>query len=884
MIFSACGKGPKPGSVVDEAMRAGLTAKDLPGSSDDYLRAMDRGLDEEAVHKALPFLSKEEAWKAYNRGRNNWVVWTAGNDTLWDFLGNNTFGAFDLLKTVSSNPNIKYCGNKDAQGGYAEGAKADYAAGQYSRPYPPGYLAYEDDQCAGNDRQFYGVSRQNRWKYLGLVNEPGYEMWDPRGCDWKNDKKTEAEPFGKCGDSKRFGLWLDKRVGAPDPFEDETKYPGVKVGARGKTVPVGSYYGYASGVVGLRLFPNPAFDEAAKKKWVPVRYYTEPTYYNDKNLVRPYRVGMSCGFCHVGPSPIDPPKDPENPEWKNLTSNPGAQYFWLDRIFYWNPKERHKNFIYQLFHTSLPGSLDTSLVSSDNINNPRTMNAVYSIAARLKMAEFHPEKLTRGELNNKQFNDYERTKALSKFFIPPDTVLTAHVLKDGADSVGILGALNRVYLNIGLFSEEWLLHFKPLIGNIPGKRITPIEIAVLAKNSTYWNANVEQTPDVALFFLASARPDYLKDAPGGKTHIATDQKKLNQGKMVFAETCARCHSGKQPPPPPEIDFAKCGGPSYLDCWNRYWSWTKTDAFKKQMREIVMRGDFLEDNFLSTELRVPVTLLETNACSPLATNGIRDNIWDNFTSTTYKELPAVGKFTVHNPKTGAPWEYDMPGDGRGYTRPASLIGLWSTAPFLLNNSVGTFHGEGSVEARMASFNDSIQQMLWPEKRQKDSLLRDKVPGYIQRTTSDSYLKISYGYLPGFFNGLMDLLSGWLPSVFSNNGLEVGPIPKGTPVGLLANLPLVSENAGLKERGEHVVEVIRVLKKAAKDLKALPENATEEQKREAFGNVVDPLLALSKCPDFVVNRGHYFGTSYLQDKDEPGLSDDDKRALIEFLKTF
>jgi hypothetical protein len=43
-------------------------------------------------------------------------------------------------------------------------------------------------------------------------------------------------------------------------------------------------------------------------------------------------------------------------------------------------------------------------------------------------------------------------------------------------------------------------------------------------------------------------------------------------------------------------------------------------------------------------------------------------------------------------------------------------------------------------------------------------------------------------------------------------------------------------------------------------------------------------LSKCPDFVVNRGHYFGTSYFQEKDEPGLSDDDKWALIEFLKTF
>ena len=715
------------------------------------------------------------------------------------------------------------------------------------------------------------------------MNEPGFQQWDLKGCDWKNDKKTDAEPYGKCGDPNRFGLWLDKRVGSPDPFEDEKKYPGVKVGARGKTVPLGSYYGYASGVVGLRLFPNPAFDEAAKKKWDPVRYYNDPDYYNDKNLVRPYRVGMSCGFCHVGPSPIDPPKDPENPEWKNLNSNPGAQYFWLDRIFFWNPYKRHENFIYQLFHTSLPGSLDTSLVSSDNINNPRTMNAVYSIAARLKMAEFHPEKLTGGELNNKQFNDYDRTKVLSKFFTPPDTVLTAHVLKDGADSVGILGALNRVYLNIGLFSEEWLLHFKPLIGNLPGKRITPIEIAVLEKTSTYWNANVAQTPDVALFFLAGARPDYLKDAPGGKTHLATDQNKLNRGKIVFAETCARCHSGKQPPAPPEIDYAKCGGPGYLDCWNRYWAWTKTEAYKKPMREIVMRSDFLEDNFLSTELRVPVTLLDTNACSPLATNGIRNNIWDNFTSTTYKDLTAVGKFTVHNPKTGEAWEYPMPGNGRGYTRPASLISLWSTAPYLLNNAVGPFYGEPSVEARMASFNDSIQQMLWPEKRRKDSLLGDKVPGYMQRTTTDSYLRVAWGYLPGKFAVFMDWLSDWLPWLFSKNGLEVGPIPAGTPVGLLANLPLVSDGTRFPERLDHFERLKQLLKKATKDLKAA-EKESPEKKREAFANLVDPLIELSKCPDFVVNRGHYFGTSYFKDKDEVPLSDDDKLALIEFLKTF
>ena len=72
------------------------------------------------------------------------------------------------------------------------------------------------------------------------------------------------------------------------------------------------------------------------------------------------------------------------------------------------------------------------------------------------------------------------------------------------------------------------------------------------------------------------------------------------------------------------------------------------------------------------------------------------------------------------------------------------------------------------------------------------------------------------------------------------------------------------------------------KVKRDLIAVPRNATDEQARAAFGNLVDPLLRFSSCPDFVVNRGHYFGTSRF--KEEPGLSDADKRALIEFLKTF
>ena len=55
------------------------------------------------------------------------------------------------------------------------------------------------------------------------------------------------------------------------------------------------------------------------------------------------------------------------------------------------------------------------------------------------------------------------------------------------------------------------------------------------------------------------------------------------------------------------------------------------------------------------------------------------------------------------------------------------------------------------------------------------------------------------------------------------------------------------------------------------------------KDVFKNpkLIDGLVAMSKCPDFVVNKGHYFGTN-LQ-PDEAPLSDPDKRALIAFLKT-
>ena len=79
--------------VVDEARQAGRAAPTLPAADEDYFHDMDGGMQ----------LSPNEV-----KGRNMWIVWTGGNDRLWDRLTNLTFGAFDLLKILSSHPGLKY--------------------------------------------------------------------------------------------------------------------------------------------------------------------------------------------------------------------------------------------------------------------------------------------------------------------------------------------------------------------------------------------------------------------------------------------------------------------------------------------------------------------------------------------------------------------------------------------------------------------------------------------------------------------------------------------------------------------------------------------------------------------------------------------------------
>ena len=551
-------------------------------------------------------------------------------------------------------------------------------------------------------------SRQHdeRFKNLGAINDPGCE------------KATEPD---------EYGLWLDK---CKDP--------------------------HSTGVMGMRKFENPNFVAA---NWNPEKYTNDPT------IEPPYRIGLSCGICHVAFDPLNPPKDPEKPLWENLVAALGNQYIEEGKLFAANLKP--DNFVWQVINAQPPGTSDTSRIGNDHINNPNAINAIFNLGDR----PTYPEVMNDG--STQQVN---------------------HILKDGADSTGVANASLRVYVNIGTCSDYWLTLHEPLLGRT---RQRPFDIEKARKECEDWR-NTEARMADAEAFLKTLQPMHLKDAPGGEALLTNDESVLTRGKIVFANSCASCHSSKQPPSDIAVDPEKA---------------------KQWYQESVLSSDFIDHNFLSDDRRYPVTLIGTNAARALGTNAIKGHIWDQFSSKTYKELPSPGELTLENPfDEDDPIEFQIPEGGRGYYRTPSLVSVWSSAPLLHNNSLGIYNKDFSVEGRVEAYDDAMEKLLWPEKREK----------VIHRTTQDSTLALPLG-------------------------LKV-PIPKGTPVNLLANINIKDAIARFDIRN------------ALQDLR--PEGGLK-------GKLVRVLLRKNQSPDFIEDRGHTFGSE---------LPDEDKKALIEFVKTF
>jgi hypothetical protein len=100
------------------------------------------------------------------------------------------------------------------------------------------------------------------------------------------------------------------------------------------------------------------------------------------------------------------------------------------------------------------------------------------------------------------------------------------------------------------------------------------------------------------------------------------------------------------------------------------------------------------------------------------------------------------------------------------------------------------------------------------------------------------------------------------------VRLGPIPKGTPVNLIANVNSEAGSAALAKAVRTTVAGLAEIESTQAD---------EKKQREIMQDKIAPaLLEVSKCPDFVMDRGHYFEWF-------KSMTDEEKDALIELLKT-
>jgi hypothetical protein len=546
--------------------------------------------------------------------------------------------------------------------------------------------------------------RKDRFRQIGLINEPNFE---PAGDDETDD----------------YGFRRDKWKGDPvaGAYPEDPRW-----------------YGKPTAIVGLRIFPNPDFTDAMKTEWLKDKKASVRKYFASPGKVEPpYVVGITCALCHIAFDPLNPPADPASPRWENLAANIGNQYFREGDLFFGagrvgggdaNPDPSHpddpyatkgldeSNFLYQYGHTQQPGTSETSRFSYDFINNPNTINQIAFIGDRAKFAE--------------------TTSTGVK-------VITNHILKDGADSVGIHGALLRVFINIGSEGDYWADHlWNPATGTTQ-KPFSLKEVRIAAglapasgeadlrrkeqllrdypELGQAWREQERRVPFLASY-LASYTPYELmtlKDKLKGKTDkdgeplLSEDEAVLRRGAEVFAENCASCHSNKQPFYPMATD----------------------DDRKRFFKGLVPSDEFLPGNTLSDDVRYPFNYpgLGINPARALATNAVEGDIWADFSSRDYKTLTPLRYMTFENPlhrldsrfgDKPVVTEFDAPGGGRGYYRTAALNNMWATAPYLHNNSVGVdpVNDQGeldpryiTVEGRLELYKIAMDQLLNPGKR-------------------------------------------------------------------------------------------------------------------------------------------------------------------------
>jgi hypothetical protein len=236
----------------------------------------------------------------------------------------------------------------------------------------------------------------------------------------------------------------------------------------------------AAGVVGLRKFPNPSGG--------------------------PPLIGVTCAACHAGFDPTHPPSNPNHPRWETIHPTIGNQYLQSGKIFngHLSPHDPR----YQVFASWAPGTVDTTAIENDHINNPGMITPIWAVPDR-------------------PFFDLT---------IDGAPIRVHRSGQGGEDDTGCERAAIRVYFNIGMCAAECMVGH---LANGPGGSQTPIDLAECAQVCPAL-VQAEQSVDKLCAFLQTPTPPPLVHAPDGPHFI--DWKVVERGQKVFESACGSCHS------------------------------------------------------------------------------------------------------------------------------------------------------------------------------------------------------------------------------------------------------------------------------------------------------------------------------------------------------
>jgi mono/diheme cytochrome c family protein len=737
--------------------------------------------------------------------------------------------------------------------------------------------------------------RDNRFYRWGLINDPECcRPGDPH-CPVRSTEETYGFDF--CPGDDLLLHHVGKQ-GYKDPacdFQDAIAPDARNDPHNQRQSACDLRFGTSTGAMGIRKFPNPRFD---RKRWLDLNKkqlgkeivgtwegystFIEPTdktqpkasHIMDGFIEPPFLIGISCGSCHIAFDPIKPPKDPRHPLRENISGTVGNQYTRFSQIL--GSGMSPNALEYQVFADARPGVVDTSAIPTDQINNPGTMNAIINFGQR---PTFPHEIIKWRKVSQCPAKDdapcwCEPGKPGKCWKQSKETEKVHQLLKGGEDSIGILEAVQRVYFNIGTCSEEaWVNHLTDLRQVDPFQRNfgqTYFDIGQARRDCPGFRAIEDRLGDIVAF-LASAGPSDLYKAKGLRSNDELIRQlesqdywtgAVDQGRRIFAQKCARCHSSRQGP---------FEGRNFRELIR-----DENGHVVKDVHGNERRLDWLGNDQLTL-----VTEVGTHQARALHSNHMSGHVWAEYGSETLRAKSADDP-SIKALATG----------GRGYYRNISLLSVWAHAPFMHNNAIGPelcggpedkhYHSpyvdekgepsanpppcwrfDPSVEGRLKLYRASMDELLNPAKR------GNKVTNFntevVIRVVPKSENSENREFLERYLHRTI---------VF----------PAGIPVARIGNFQhkdFVADLVALKKNKDELKARL-----AARHGSQRGEQVFEELKMRAQ-DFLDPdkpvftvnkdsilLEAYSNSPTLRENDGHRFGED---------LSDKDKQALTAFLAT-